>query len=217
MKNSHSLNVETFGTPLEEAEKVIIMVHGRGGSAEDMVHNLRNHLKLAGYAILAPQATNDTWYPYSFLAPSKQNEPWLSSALEIIGAATSMAVTGNRSTKNLYYLGFSQGACLMLEYITRHATRYGGIFGYSGGLIGDKIYMENYAGNFESTPILLGCSDVDPHIPLHRVYASENILKDMGAKVHTRIYPGMGHTINHDEVELTNRLLLGWEDSEDPV
>jgi phospholipase/carboxylesterase len=217
MNNAHSLDVKTFGTPLNEADKAIIMVHGRGGDAEDLVHSLRDHIKLHGLAILAPQATNNTWYPYSFIAPPPQNEPWLSSALDIMDATVDMASQEHIPVENLYFLGFSQGACLMLEYVTRHATRYAGVFAYSGGLIGDKIYPENYQGNLNNTPVLLGCSDVDPHIPLQRVYASENILRDKGAKVHTRIYPGMGHTINHDEIELTNNILSGWNRKEDPI
>ncbi len=217
MNQTHTLDVKTFGTPLNEADKAIIMVHGRGGDAEDLVHSLRDHLKLYGMAVLAPQATNHTWYPYSFMAPPKQNDPWLSSALEVLHATTAMALKENIPAKNLYFLGFSQGACLTLEYVTRHAAVYGGVFAYSGGLVGDKIYTENYQGTFHDTHVLLGCSDVDPHIPLARVYATENILKDRGAKVHMRIYPGMGHTINHDEIELTNRLLSGWNHSEDPI
>src|SRR3712207_648916 len=207
MNNRHRVYVKKYGAPLNEANEVIIMLHGRGGDADDLVHSLRGHLKVDGFAILAPQATNSTWYPNSFLAPPNQNEPWLSSALDVVHATTRMAVEENIPEQNIYFLGFSQGACLMLEYVARNAVLYGGVFAYSGGLIGDKIYLENYKGKFHDTPVLLGCSDVDPHIPLERVYASENILKDMGAEVHVRIYPNMGHTINHDEIELTNRLL----------
>jgi phospholipase/carboxylesterase len=217
MDKVHTLDVKTFGKPLKEATKAIIMIHGRGGDAADLVNGLYHQLHLSGMAILAPQATNHTWYPYSFLAPPQQNEPWLSSALEIIHTATEMVLIENIPARNLYFLGFSQGACLMLEYVARYAQAYGGVFAYSGGLIGDKVYSENYKSSFEETPILLGCSDVDPHIPLQRVYASENVLKNRGAKVHTRIYPGMGHTINDDEIKSTNRLLSGWEPTEDPV
>jgi phospholipase/carboxylesterase len=217
MDTVHSLDIKTFGTPIQEATKVIIMVHGRGGTAEDLVHSLRHHLNLNGFAILAPQATNNTWYPHSFLAPPKQNEPWLTSALDVLQATVDMALNEEILVRDVYLLGFSQGACLMLEYAARHAGLYGGVFAYTGGLIGDRIHPENYKGNFNNTPVVLGCSDADPHIPLHRVYASENILRDMGAKVHVRIYPNMGHTINNDEITLTNRLLLGWEHSEDPV
>jgi phospholipase/carboxylesterase len=213
----HTLNIKKFGKPVAEVENAIIMLHGRGGDAEDLVHSLHNHLLLDGFAILAPQATNHTWYPYSFMAPIKQNEPWLSSALDIVQATVDAVLKENKTTKNLFFLGFSQGACLMLEYITRHAAVYKGVFAYTGGLIGDQIYPENYSGYFDGTPVLLGCSDVDPHVPLPRVYATENILKDRGAEVHLRIYPGMGHTINHDEIELTNCILSGREPSEDAI
>jgi phospholipase/carboxylesterase len=217
MNKTHTLDVKTFGKPLAEAEKAIIMIHGRGGGAAELVNSLQHHLSLSNMAILAPQATNYTWYPYSFLAPPEQNEPWLSSALELINTATEMVLTGNIPTRNLYFLGFSQGACLMLEYVARYAKAYGGVFAYSGGLIGDKIYSENYKGSFYNTPILLGCSDMDPHIPVQRVYASENVLKNRDAKVHIRIYPGMGHTINDDELELTNNLLSDWDHSKGPI
>lgn len=209
MNNLHTLDLKRFGKPLDEAQNVIIMLHGRGGDSEDLVHSLHNHLLLDGMAILAPQATNHTWYPYSFMAQPAQNEPWLSSALNIVQQSVDAALTGNRTTKNLFFLGFSQGACLTLEYVTRNAAPYKGVFAYTGGLIGDKIYPENYTGNFHNTPVLLGCSDIDPHIPLPRVYATENILKEKGAKVHLRIYPGMGHTINQDEIDLSNKILSG--------
>lgn len=211
--NAHRLDIKTFGTPLGEADKAIIMLHGRGGSAEDIVHSLQSHLQLKDFAVLAPQATNYTWYPLSFLAPPAQNEPWLSSALETVGATVDKVLHEGIEKSNLYFLGFSQGACLMLEYVTRNAARYGGVFAYSGGLIGDKVYGENYRGNFGGTPVLLGCSDVDPHIPLQRVYATENILKEKDADVQTRIYPNMAHTINGDEIEKTNNILVS-NDSE---
>ncbi len=204
----HEVNIKTFGLSLTEAKKVIITVHGRGGDAGELVNSLIGHLQLDGFAILSPQATNDSWYPYSFLAPPAQNEPWLSSALWLLQTTVEKVANAGIAKDHLYFLGFSQGACLLLEYLARNAVRYGGAFAYSGGLIGDKLDPENYSGGgFDGTPIFLGCSDVDPHIPLPRVYASENILKDKGADVTTRIYPGMGHTINADELETTNRIL----------
>ena len=203
----HTVNIQYSGVPLQEAKKAMVMIHGRGGSAGDLVNSLQGYVDLEGFAIAAPQATNHSWYPLGFLAPPQQNEPWLSSALQVIKTTVEKLLEGNITAESLYFLGFSQGACLMLEYLTRHAIRYGGAFAYSGGLIGDKIYPENYSGQFAGTPILLGCSDVDPHIPLARVYASENILQERGADVSTRIYPGMGHTINSDEIEHTNRII----------
>jgi phospholipase/carboxylesterase len=205
--NQHKTDIREFGKTVSPAKKLIIMLHGRGAMAEDIAHALQGVLKIDDFAILAPQATNYTWYPYSFLAPPPQNEPWLTSALELIRFTTNIGTSNGVPHANIFFAGFSQGACLMLEYVTRNAERYGGVFAFSGGLIGDKIYPSNYKGEFGGTPVFLGCSDVDPHIPVQRVYATENLLKDRGANVTTRIYPGMGHTINEDEIAVVNSMI----------
>ena len=126
--------------------------------------------------MIAPQATNNTWYPYSFLAPPSQNEPWLSSALDLLDEIVNDLKKNDIDPKNIYFLGFSQGACLTLEYVTRNATRYGGVVAFTGGLIGDKLYSENYKGDFSGTPVFIGTSDPDPHVPVDRVNATEKSL-----------------------------------------
>lgn len=203
----HQKNIINAGKTLNKDSKVLIMIHGRGGSAEDIL-SLASHLDVADYALLAPQATNATWYPYSFLAPPAQNEPWLSSALAILKEVVDDLNTQGISSDRIYFLGFSQGACLTLEFVTRHATRYGGVVAFTGGLIGDKIQPENYKGDFSGTPVFIGTSNPDPHVPVERVYATTNILKDRGATVTEKVYEGMGHTINADEIAHANALVF---------
>ena len=203
----HQKNITAAGVSLDKAEKVLIMIHGRGGSAEDIL-SLGAYLNVADFALLAPQATGNTWYPYSFMAPVAQNEPWLSSALTLLQAQVDELVQSGKERENIYFLGFSQGACLTLEFTARNADRYGGVVAFTGGLIGDKINNDNYKGSFGNTPIFIGSSNPDPHIPVERVYASSNILRDMGANVVEKVYAGMGHTINNDEIEQVNQLIF---------
>jgi len=203
----HELKIVTTGTDLSKAKKALILLHGRGGSAEDIL-SLATHLQVAGFALLAPQATNHSWYPYSFIAPVEENEPWLTSALDIVARTKQKALDAGIAQEAIYFLGFSQGACLTLEFIARNATRYGGAVAFTGGLIGDKIDMGNYKGNFNGTPVFIGTSNPDFHVPVARVYASANILRDMGAAVTEKVYDNMGHTINSDEIELANRLVF---------
>ena len=197
----------TSGKKIENAEKAVIMLHGRGANAEDIL-SLSDHLQIKDFAILAPQATNNSWYPQSFLAPPQQNEPWLSIALALIENLITTLNEKNISKENIYLLGFSQGACLALEFVTRNATKYGGVVAFTGGLIGDKIYKENYTGNFEQTPVFIGSSNPDFHIPVERVYATTNILKSMGAVVTEKLYDNMGHTINQDEINQANTIIF---------
>lgn len=203
----HIQDIKTAGNPLAEAKNVLIMLHGRGGSAEDIL-TLSQYFPLDDFALLAPQATNHTWYPYSFLAPPAQNDPWLSSALALLEMMVHGISNQRIAPENIYWLGFSQGACLMLEAVTRKATRYGGIIAYTGGLIGDKIYRENYQGDFKQTPVFIGSSNPDMHVPVERVYATSNIMRDMHANVTEKIYEGMGHTINQDEIEQAVKLIF---------
>lgn len=202
-----SEKIVAAGKKIEEAKKGLIMLHGRGASAEDIL-SLTDHLQIKDFAILAPQAKNNSWYPQSFLAPPGQNEPWLSSALALIENLIINLSEKNISKENIYFLGFSQGACLMLEFITRNATKYGGAAAFTGGLIGDKIYKENYKGHFKETPVFIGTSDPDFHVPVERVYATTNILKSMGATVTEKIYANMGHTINQDEIDHANAIVF---------
>ena len=203
----HTKNIITAGKELSEDSKVLIMLHGRGGSVEDII-SLASYLDVNDFTLMAPQATNNTWYPYSFLAPPSQNEPWLSSALNLLNELLDELIAKGISSENIFFLGFSQGACLTLEFVTRNANRYGGIVAFTGGLIGDKIYSENYKGDFQNTPIFIGTSNPDPHVPVERVYATTNILKNMNADVTEKVYNNMGHTINQDEIGLANKLIL---------
>jgi phospholipase/carboxylesterase len=189
------------------ADKALIMLHGRGSNAEDIL-SLSEHLAVSHYLLAAPQATNNSWYPNSFLARPSENEPWLSSALELVKKIVSDISKQGILKENIYFLGFSQGACLTLEFVTRNATKYGGIVAFTGGLIGDRIYKENYDGNFSGTPVLIGTSDPDFHVPVERVYATGNILRNMGADLTEKIYNNMGHTINQDEMNQANALIF---------
>jgi phospholipase/carboxylesterase len=203
----HLKQVKTAGRPLSAESKVLVMLHGRGSSTDDIL-SLATYLDVADFTLLAPQATNHTWYPYSFLAPPAQNEPWLSSALNLVQEVLDDVYAQGVPAARVYFLGFSQGACLTLEFVARHADRYGGVVGFTGGLIGDRIYGENYRGDFQETPVFIGTSDPDPHVPVERVYATANILKNMQAAVTEKIYLNLGHTISRDEIELANRLVF---------
>ena len=205
----HQKHVLVKGKKLGEAERVLVMLHGRGANAEDIL-SLANYLNISEYTLLAPQATGNSWYPNSFLAPPHMNEPWLSSAIDILDDITDDINENGIDDKNIFYLGFSQGACLTLEYVTRNAKKYGGVVAFTGGLIGDKIYEQNYSGDFESTPVFIGTSDPDPHVPVQRVIDSTKILKTMNALVTEKIYKNMGHTINEDEIEMVNSAIFNY-------
>jgi predicted esterase len=184
---------------LEKAQAAMIMVHGRGASAEDIL-GLSVDLKQPGFVYLAPQAAGYSWYPNSFLAPIASNEPGLSSGLAIIASVLEQLAGAGIPAERTILLGFSQGACLSLEFVARNARRYGGVAGLSGGLIGPDDTPRNYAGSLAGTPVFLGCSDVDFHIPKERVLQSAEVLQRMGGDVTTRLYPRMGHTVNRDEL-----------------
>jgi phospholipase/carboxylesterase len=206
----HEYKLINTGKNFDEADKVLIMIHGRGASAEDIL-SLAPHLNISDYALIAPQATNHSWYPFSFLAAPKKNEPWLSSALGVVNKIVNDTIEKGKRKENIYFLGFSQGACLTLEYVTRNAGKYGGVVAFTGGLIGDKIYNEKYIGDFLQTPVFIGSSNPDPHVPVERVYATVNILKDMNASVTEKIYDNMGHTISQDEIDNANNLVFSKE------
>lgn len=203
----HNEPVVQAGQSLQEAKNVLIMVHGRGDSAQSFIH-LAKGLDIPGdFAIIAIQALGNTWYPYSFLAPVSQNEPQLTQSLEGLKEVYDNLMELDFKPGNMFFLGFSQGACLTLEFCARHAKKYGGVVAFTGGLIGREINITDYLGEFENTPIFIGSSDVDPHVPLDRIEQSETILNAMGAQVIKRIYPGMGHTINQDEIQMANLIL----------
>lgn len=203
----HKKNIQTAGKSLKEAEKVLIMIHGRGADARDIL-GLASHLNASEYALLAPEATNNTWYPHSFMAKPEQNEPWLSSALDLLKEMVDDVTKEGIIPGNIYFLGFSQGACLTLEFVARHAQKFGGVVALTGGLIGDKIRLDNYSGDFNDTSVFLGTGNPDPHVPVERVKESAKILEKMNAKVHMKVYDGRPHTISQDEIEEANRLIF---------
>jgi phospholipase/carboxylesterase len=199
----HTKNIVSAGKKLLEAKKVLIMLHGRGATAQDIL-TLSSHLNVDDFALLAPQASNFTWYPYSFLMKPSENEPWLSSAVDLIASLVDDVKKTGISSENIFFAGFSQGACLTLEFVARNAQQWGGVAAFTGGLIGDKIYEQNYGGDFKSCPVYIGTSDPDPHVPVERVNQSVAILKSMNANVSVNIFPSMGHTITLDEIENAN-------------
>lgn len=189
----------TAGPAARDARLTMILVHGRGASADDIL-SLGLELRLDDVALVAPQAADSTWYPNSFLKPISENEPHLSSALGVLSRLIAECQGQGVGPERIALLGFSQGACLSLEYAARHARRYAGVFGLSGGLIGPPGTPRDYDGSLASTPVFLGCSDIDPHIPLARVQESAEVFRRMGAAVDERIYTRMGHTVNADEI-----------------
>lgn len=194
------------GAPLEQAQAAMVMLHGRGATAQSILW-LGEDLQQADFAYLAPQAAGNTWYPHSFLQPIPLNEPYLSSALTAVGDVIQRLNDAGFSQERIMLLGFSQGACLVLEYAARNARRYGGIIGLSGGLIGPDGTPRNYPGSLDGTPVFLGCSDVDAHIPKARVLHTAEVMRLLDAEVTYRLYPNMGHTINDDEIEFVRGMM----------
>ncbi|MBZ6495341.1 alpha/beta hydrolase [Natrinema longum] len=195
----------TGGTDLADAEAALVCTHGRGATARGMVQ-MAEEFHRDGVAVLAPQAARQTWYPNSFLAPVERNEPGRSSGLRAIADAISRANRAGIPTERIMLIGFSQGACLASEYLVRNPRRYGGLAALSGGLIGEELDDE-YPGDLEGTPVFLGCSDVDPHIPEERVHDTADVLESMNADVTKRLYEGMGHGINDDEMAVVSEMV----------
>jgi phospholipase/carboxylesterase len=206
----HSLHqgqpIARAGAPLSRAKAVMILVHGRGASAREIL-SLAEVVAQPDLAYLAPQAATHSWYPYSFLAPLADNEPWLSSALQVIADLLGSMAQAHFPPDRVVLLGFSQGGCLALEFAARNARRYGAVIGLSAGLIGDA--PREYGGSLAGTPVLLGCSNIDPHIPLKRVHESARLLRQMGGEVTEQIYDGMAHMINDNEMNLIRDLVRG--------
>ena len=198
--------VARFGADVAAANAAMIMIHGRGASAEDILY-LAHELDAPDVAFLAPQAANATWYPNRFIAPVAANEPWLSSALQVVDDMIGSLVAAGIAHDKIFLLGFSQGGCLATEYAARNPRRYAGVIGLSSGLIENGDQPRAYTGTLDGTPVLLGCSDVDFHIPLARVERTAQIFADLGAAVDTRIYPGMDHTVNQDELDAVQHLI----------
>ncbi|GGH01050.1 alpha/beta hydrolase [Mucilaginibacter phyllosphaerae] len=201
---THHQQISIGGAPAANAKGALIMLHGRGASASDMMQ-LAGQLNTKEMTIYAPQATNSSWYPYSFLAPVQENEPALSSAIALIDEVVAKALADDFTADKIYFAGFSQGACLTLEYITRNAKQYGGAVAFTGGLIGEEINLGNYKGDFAGTPVLITTGDPDPHVPVSRVEESVAILQGMNADVTLKVYKGRPHTITHNEIVLANQ------------
>ena len=198
--------VLTAGKRLDEAQAALILVHGRGATAESIL-TLSHELHHPDFAYLAPQAAGNSWYPYSFLTPIADNEPGISSAIAMLVQLVEKVVAAGISQDHIMIGGFSQGACLALEFAARNARRYGGLLGFSGGLIGPDGTPRDYPGSLDGTPIFLGCSDADFHIPKERVLLTAEVLEKLGGKVTTRLYPAMGHTINQDEINFARSMI----------
>ena len=198
--------VVSAGTPLGESRAVMIMLHGRNAGPRNILE-LVPPLDRPVFTYLAPAAANGTWYPYSFMADIEKNEPSLSSGLHALDRLVSGVVARGIPKERIALLGFSQGACLAAEFAVRHPAQFGGIIIYSGGLIGPRGTTWNEDGSFDGTPVFLGCSDVDAHVPKARVDESADVFTRMGAAVTRRIYPGMGHLVNDDEIAWTRRVM----------
>lgn len=198
----------TAGEPLDRAQAAMIMIHGRGATAESIL-TLADELNQPGFIYLAPQASGYTWYPNSFMSPIPSNEPGISSGLAIIAGLIERLAEAGFPSEKIMLLGFSQGACLSLEFVARHTRRYGGVAGLSGGLIGPDGTPRDYPGSLAGTPVFLGCSDVDFHIPKGRVELSAEVLRQLGGDVTMRLYPGMGHTVNEDELAAVQTMMQG--------
>ena len=194
-----------MGEPLVTARVAMIMVHGRGASAPDIL-TLVPEIDRPGLAYLAPQAPGNAWYPYPFTSPIDSNEPHLSDALGALAQLLSR-VEASVPSRRVILLGFSQGACLTLEFAARNARRFGGVIGLSGGLIGPDGTSRDYSGGFAGTPAFLGCSDVDPHIRKDRVLEAAEVLGRMGTSVTLRLYPGMGHVVSPDEIAAVREIV----------
>ena len=198
--------IRVAGVPLKEARGALVMLHGRGATAESIL-TLVPALGVTDFAYLAPQAGGNSWWPHSFLAPIPSNEPGISSAMLAVDGALARLAAGGVPPERTVLLGFSQGACLAAEFAARHARRYGGVVALSGGLMGPDGTPRNYSGSLDGTPVFLGCSDIDSHIPAERVRLSASVLERLGGAVTMRLYPGMGHTINDDELSAVRAIL----------
>jgi phospholipase/carboxylesterase len=199
--------VVRLGAPIEKARGVMIMIHGRNAAPENIVE-IAPVLNRPDFAYVGPAASGGTWYPYSFMNPREQNEPGISSGLSVIEALVTDLMTRGFASKQIMLLGFSQGACLTSEFAVRHPRRYGGVMALSGGLIGPNgMSWDDVTASLDGTPVFLGCSDVDSHIPASRVLETEAVFRKLGADVTRKLYPGMGHTIIADEIENVQRVM----------
>ncbi len=202
----HKFDVLENGKKLQEASKALVLLHGRGATAENIMQ-LAGFFTDESWYVAAPQAANFQWYPYSFLMPVSQNEPWLTSAIDYVKKIIDN-ISQHIPEKNIYLMGFSQGACLSVEVAARYATRYGGIAAFTGGLIGSEPGYDNYQGSFDGTKIYISNGDNDPHIPQSRTEETKDQLVNMGADVALDIFPGRDHTILEKELENARSFIL---------
>lgn len=195
------------GLPLDQAKKAVILIHGRGATAESIL-SLSSYLNLTDYAILAPQANGNTWYPFGFMASDDGNRTSLESSLDLLGELFEKILKSGISPENIFLAGFSQGACLTLEFAARNAQKLGGVAAFTGGLIGEKLQPEKYQGDFKSTPIFIGSSDRDFHVPASRINESADLLDKMGAEVSVKLFDDSDHTIRTEEIEMANKKIF---------
>jgi phospholipase/carboxylesterase len=197
--------IETAGAPAQTADAAVIMLHGRGATAQSLL-NLSDEFDHPGVMYLAPQAARNMWYPRSGYAPFEDNEPWFSSALECVSNALEKAVAAGIPSERTLFLGFSQGACLASEFVARNARHYGGLVVLSGSLLGPETRWD-YEGSLDSTPVFLGCSNEDPYVPVERVRESARVFEQLSGEVTDRLYDGLGHAINDDEIQMSNTFI----------
>jgi len=202
---AHGQRIVEGGEPLASARAAMILLHGRGATAEDIM-TIASEVQQAGWAYFAPQAAGNAWYPNPFTAPLESNEPYLSAALDMVSRLVEQA-EDSVPAQRIILLGFSQGGCLTLEWAARNARRYGAVVGLSAGLIGPDGISRDYAGDFDATPVFLGCSDVDPYIQKHRVVEAGEVFERIGAEASVRLYPGMAHTVSGDEIAAIRELV----------
>lgn len=195
------------GLPIEQAKKAAILIHGRGATAQSIL-SLSTQLRLDEFALLAPQADGNSWYPYSFMAPDQSNDPFLKNSLAKIQKVYDYLKDKGFPSDQIYFMGFSQGACLSLEFAARNAKKFGGVVAFTGGLIGEKLKKDNYSGNFEQTPVFVGSSDRDFHVPAERIEASADLLRGMGAEVTVNLFSDPQHTIRQEEIDWVNKHML---------
>ena len=205
---THEKQYIQAGKLAAHADKAVVLLHGRGSTAPGIL-SLARHLDVDNAFLLAPQATRNSWYPYSFLAPETDNQPALGSAIDSVNGAVTEITRLGMAPEDIYFVGFSQGACLALEYTASHARRYGGVVAFTGGLVGEAINSSKYTGDFNGTPVLITSGDDDPHVPLHRIEESAAVLRKLGADVTIEIYPGKPHSISPDETLLANKVIFG--------
>jgi phospholipase/carboxylesterase len=197
-------DIKKIGLPLSEAKKAIIMIHGRGATAESIL-SLVPHLNLTDYAILAPQANRNSWYPFGFMASDEGNLLALESSLQILKETWGEIKATGILAENTFLLGFSQGACLSLEFAARNAEKFGGVVAFTGGLIGEQLKPEIYSGDFQGTPVFIGSSVRDFHVPAHRIEESGELLRKMGADVTIKLFNDSDHTIREEEINWVNQ------------